>query len=95
MRAGRDDNTVTCIACGAERARDDAREYDKEGDRWDRDGKHFEYLCKSCFRELDKTDRDGLEEMLIGADAGSVKREEFLERYLSRIDSETDEQRHE
>ncbi len=40
--------TVTCLACGTERPRDEAREYDKHGDRWDRDGKTFEHLCKSC-----------------------------------------------
>nr|WP_241881412.1 hypothetical protein [Halorubrum sp. Ib24] len=42
---------VTCIACGATLDREDAREYYKHGDRWSREGKEFEYLCKPCDRE--------------------------------------------
>jgi len=55
------DRSVTCIACGDRVPRPDAREYDKHGDRWDRAGKSFEYVCKPCFRELNKGRRDGLE----------------------------------
>jgi len=75
--------TVSCIACGDDVSRQDAREYDKHGDRWDRDGKEFEYLCKPCFRSLSKHARDGLEAALEDAGAGEVDDEEFLARFLT------------
>jgi hypothetical protein len=62
--------------------RSDAREYDKYGDRWDREDKEFEYLCKPCFRDLTKHARDGLEDALDDAGAGHVSDEEFIERFL-------------
>jgi hypothetical protein len=80
---GADDDTVSCIACGEEVSRQNAREYDKHGDRWNRDGKEFEYLCKPCFRELTKHARDGLEAALDDAGAGRVSDEEFIERFLA------------
>ena len=76
-----DDEEVVCIACGATLRRDDAREYDKYGDRWDRDGKTFEYLCKPCFRECGRHARDGVEEALVAAGAGTVERSVMLERF--------------
>ena len=79
----RERRTVACIACGTSLTRDDAREYDKHGDRWDRDGKTFEYLCKPCFRELSNASRDGLEARLVEAGAGTADRETFLARYLA------------
>lgn len=72
---------VTCIACGETVARPDAREYDKEGDRYDRRDKEFEYLCKPCHREIDNQPRGNLETLLVESGAGDVPREEFLERY--------------
>lgn len=45
------EGAVTCIACGEAVDRDDAREYDKYGDRWNRDSKAFEHLWKLCHRE--------------------------------------------
>lgn len=78
---GDDGEEVTCIACGETVARGDAREYDKYGDRWSRDGKAFEYLCKPCYRDYCHQYRDGLEEMLIQADAGHTDRTTFLRRY--------------
>ncbi|WP_255150185.1 DUF7562 family protein [Halorarius halobius] len=77
---------VDCIACGATVARSRAREYDKHGDRWDRDGKRFEYLCKRCDDERCHRPRAGLEAMLVEAGAGEIDREEFLESfcYLAR-----------
>ncbi|MDT3437713.1 hypothetical protein [Haloarcula sp. 1CSR25-25] len=75
---------VTCIACGETLSREDAREYDKYGDRWDRDGKEFEYLCKPCHRECCTQNRDGLEETLMAADAGRTDRKTFLRRFCSR-----------
>jgi hypothetical protein len=73
---------VTCIACGSALERSAAREYDKHGDRWEREGKSFEYLCKPCFRGLSKAKRGDLESALVAAGAGECSREEFLNRYL-------------
>lgn len=80
-----DADRVSCIACDASVPREDAREYDKHGDRWDRDGKRFEYLCKPCFRDLSKHSRDGLEDALEDAGAGHVDDVEFLERFLDAV----------
>jgi hypothetical protein len=86
------ERTVTCIACGETLSRADAREYDKHGDRWSREQKRFEYLCKPCFRELSKGSREGLEECLAAAGAGETDRGAFLARYLdlARSDAGTD-----
>ncbi|MHC3378190.1 DUF7562 family protein [Haloarcula sp. H-GB5] len=80
------DEEVCCIACGDTVARSDAREYDKYGDRWDRDDKSFEYLCKPCYREYCHFDRTGLEDRLEAAGAGSVNRDVFLRRYHDLAD---------
>ncbi|MFB6094688.1 MAG: hypothetical protein ABEJ77_07075 [Halanaeroarchaeum sp.] len=82
---------VTCIACGETVAREAAREYDKHGDRWDREDKTFEYLCKPCFRGLSKQPRDGLETLLVSIGAGRVSDREFLGRFADRV---ADEERH-
>jgi len=81
---------VTCIACGATLCRADAREYDKYGDRWDRDGKEFEYLCKPCHRACCTQDRDGLEDTLVAAGAGRTDRRSFLRQYCERVEEGTD-----
>lgn len=78
--------TVTCIACGSTVSRSDAREYDKYGDRWDRDGKEFEHLCKGCYRELCHQPRAELEGLLIEINAGSHPQEEFLSWYCALVD---------
>lgn len=80
---GSENDRVSCIACDADVRRENAREYDKHGDRWDRDGKRFEYLCKPCFRDLTKHSRHGLEDALEDAGAGRVDDAEFIERFLS------------
>ena len=85
------DEQVTCIACGDEVARDDAREYDKHGDRWSRDGKQFEYLCKPCYGEYCHQNRDGLEETLVAAGAGRTDRETFLRRYCELVATDGDQ----
>ena len=72
---------VTCIACGQTVQRSDAREYDKYGDRWDRADKEFEYLCKTCFGDMCRLPRRGLETHLRDAGAGETDREEFLARF--------------
>lgn len=86
---------VVCPACGRRVARADAREYDKHGDRWDRDEKEFEYLCRPCHGSLSLQSRDGLEALLCQAGAGQVDRRTFLERYdaLSAERSESVERR--
>jgi hypothetical protein len=78
--------SVTCIACGKSLARSDAREYDKHGDRWDRRGKEFEFLCKPCDRDLCHQPRDDLEELLTAADAGDSDRDSFLARYADLVE---------
>jgi len=81
---------VTCIACGETLDREDAREYDKHGDRWNREGKEFEYLCKPCHRECCQQHRDGLEQTLVAADAGRADRETFLERFCELVAKDND-----
>lgn len=82
--------TVRCVACGRTVERDDAREYDKYGDRWDRDGKEFEHLCKPCDRELCRHSRDGLESLLVEAGAGDGNQAEFVARYLALVEERGD-----
>ncbi|WP_254832691.1 DUF7562 family protein [Haloglomus salinum] len=84
------DQQVTCIACGDTVDREDAREYDKHGDRWSREGKAFEYLCKPCHRECCHQNRDGLEETLVAAGAGRTDRKTFLERYCEFATEDTE-----
>lgn len=86
-RGGRDRASVVCIACGDSLAREDAREYDKEGDRWNRRDKEFEYVCKGCYRELSHHSRDELEELLVDveADAGGDGPEAFVRAYQEAV----------
>jgi hypothetical protein len=84
---------VSCIACGEEVARRDAREYDKYGDRFDRAEKRFEHLCKGCYREQSHQPRDGLERLLVASEAGEAGRREFLERYTALVTAEWDQTR--
>ena len=77
---------VTCLACGREVAKREAREYDKYGDRWERRRKRFEYLCRSCHAEITHQPRDGLEATLVEINAGSCDRETFLRRYREAVE---------
>ncbi|GGN96352.1 DUF7562 family protein [Haloarcula pellucida] len=79
----RDGGEVTCLSCGESVSRDDAREYDKHGDRWNREEKSFEFLCKPCYRECCHSPRRGLEERLIEAGAGTTDQTTFLRRYCA------------
>ena len=79
----REESTVTCIACGDSIPRSAAREYDKYGDRWDRDGKSFEFLCKPCDRARCHSPRDGLEDRLVEAADGAESQVAFVARYLT------------
>jgi hypothetical protein len=85
-RTNRDRKTVVCIACGESVLRADAREYDKEGDRWDRHGKDFEHLCKACYRDLCHQPRGELESLLLGIEQDGLSREEFLSRYFGAVE---------
>jgi hypothetical protein len=87
---GRED--VTCIACGAEVPRSKAREYDKQGERWERREKDFEFLCKPCYRECCHQPRGGLESDLVRAGAGAVDRETFLAQYHDVVSGESVEE---
>jgi hypothetical protein len=78
--------TVVCIACGESVPREDAREYDKTGDRWERHDKEFEHLCKDCFRDLSHQPRSGLEALLVDIEDDGLSEVEFLSRYLDRVD---------
>jgi hypothetical protein len=78
--------SVTCIACGCSIPRAEAREYDKYGDRWERDGKEFEYLCKQCDHELCHQPRDELEGLLVELDAGTHAQTEFLSWYSALVE---------
>ena len=82
------ESSVVCIACGKSVPRDEAREYDKHGDRWQREGKRFEYLCKPCDGEYDNHSRDGLEATLVAAGAGEVDRGTFLRAFRRRCERE-------
>lgn len=77
------DETVCCIACGADVSRTDAREYDKHGDRFEREGKQFEFLCKPCYREYSHQPRDDLESTLVEAGAGTTDDATFLKQYVA------------
>lgn len=77
---------VVCPACGHRVDRDDAREYDRHGDRWDREEKSFEYLCRPCHDALCHQQRDELEALLCEVGAGEVDREQFLRTYASAVE---------
>ncbi|WP_313691642.1 DUF7562 family protein [Halorarum halobium] len=87
-RPNRDEESVVCIACGDSLPRRRAREYDKEGDRWDRRGKEFEYLCKSCHRDLCHQPREDLEDVLLDVESereGSRDAEAFMRTYIRAV----------
>jgi len=73
-RKSRDRRTVICIACGDSVLREDAREYDKEGDRWNRRDKEFEYLCTDCDNEICHQPRDGLESLITSIESDGLSR---------------------
>jgi hypothetical protein len=87
------DTDVTCIACGDSVTRSEAREYDKEGDRWTRRDKEFEYLCKRCHGEYCHQPREGLEATLVEAGAGECDRETFLAQYHEVVGEEQERER--
>ncbi len=82
----RGNDRVDCVACGESVERSAAREYDKEGDRWSRQGKEFEHVCKACHRDLCHQPRDELESLLLDVEAdGPATQEEFLARYSELV----------
>ena len=84
------DDAVTCIGCGATVPRAEAREYDKQGNRWEREDKEFEYFCKPCDRQRDRQPRKGLESLLIDCGAGEIDRDTFLAEYTDRVREDSD-----
>ena len=82
----RGNDRVVCVACGLSVERSAAREYDKEGDRWSRRGKEFEYVCKVCHRDLCHQPRSDLEAVLEASGAGETDRDAFLERYATLVE---------
>lgn len=84
---------VTCIACGATIARSNAREYDKEGNRWDRSGKEFEYLCKPCHRDINHHPREELESLLLEIEQGSLSQTEFVRAYTRLVEQRDERSR--
>lgn len=92
MRRSRDapGRRVVCPACGQRVSRGEAREYDKFGDRWDRQSKTFEYFCRACHDELSLQGRTGLEAALSEAGAGEVDRSTFLERFAVLADEHSE-----
>lgn len=84
-RRRKSDNEVVCIACGEVIPRADAREYDKYGDRWDRAGKDFEYLCKPCHRDCCHQPRNGLEETLVRAGGEHADTQAFITEYYTLV----------
>ncbi|USZ67076.1 hypothetical protein NGM10_10070 [Halorussus salilacus] len=85
-RRSRGNDSVECIACGLSLSRSDAREYDKEGDRWERKGKEFEHLCKECHDDLCHQPRNELEGLLVDIEAGRLDEREFLDRYARAVE---------
>ncbi|QZY00319.1 DUF7562 family protein [Halobaculum rubrum] len=86
-RRDRDRSAVVCIACGESLPREEAREYDKHGDRWNRRDKEFEYLCKGCYRDLSHQPRDDLEALLVDVEAaaGGDTQETYVEAYQREV----------
>lgn len=76
---------VTCVACGGTVPREDAREYDKFGDRFDRAEKSFEHLCKPCHRDLSHQPRGELEALCVDAGEEAEDRDAFLSRYCRLV----------
>jgi len=92
-RSDGSEDSVVCIACGGSLPREEAREYDKEGNRWERRDKEFEYLCKACHGELSHQPRNGLEQTLETVVIPGQDHEEFVERYLCAVeDCEAEEE---
>ena len=81
-RTNRGQKTVVCIACGTSILRGEAREYDKEGDRWNRRDKEFAHLCKECYRGLCHQPRAELESLLVDIETDGLRRTEVLTRYV-------------
>ena len=90
------EETVVCIACGDRLPRSDAREYDKQGDRWSRHGKEFEYLCVDCHDDLCHQPRDELEQLAtdVGQSVENASSEAFARAFqreaADRADADQD-----
>lgn len=81
----RTETTVACLACGESVERSAAREYDKHGNRWNRDDKRFEYLCKPCDTDRCHSPRNSLESDLVAAGAGRQDDAAFFAAYFDVV----------
>jgi hypothetical protein len=80
-----DDGATYCIACGEVLPRSEACEYDKHGERLDREDTHSESLCKHCHQEYSQVPRGNLESLLVEAGAGTTDDATFLRRYIELV----------
>ena len=86
-RGGEQARTVVrCIACGATVARSSAREYDRYGDRWEREEKRFEHLCKPCHRRECHQPRDRVEAAVTAAGTRHETPEAFVAAYYQQLE---------
>ena len=85
MGRQRQEDSVDCIACGRHVAREGAREYDPYGDRWDREGKVFDFLCKPCHNEQCHLPRRGLENRLVAIENESSSAVGFISAYFESL----------
>lgn len=76
---------VICVACGEVHPRAEAREYDPLGDRWDREGKEFQYLCKPCHTAECHQPRQGLEEQLVALGDDHPDANSFIAAYYDSL----------
>lgn len=76
---------VRCIACGDTVRRSAAREYDRYGNRWDREDKRFEFLCTPCHRNECHLPRDGLEATLTEIETPQPSPAAFIGAYFDRV----------
>ncbi len=77
--------SVVCVACGATVDRGDAREYDPLGDRWNREDKQFEHLCKPCHDRECHQPRQGLEDRLVAIGADHADNQTFIAAYYHSL----------
>ena len=82
--------SVRCIACDVVSPREDMREYDRYGNRWDRAGKTFEYLCKPCHTVESHQPRRGLEDLL-GSIGQQPSTNAFIAAYYRRVAADREE----
>ena len=89
-RRERDKEIVTCIACGMTVPRSAAREYDRFGNRWDRDEKRFEHMCKPCHDVECHLPRGDLETFLVTVGSEHESPQTFVTAYYAALGDQAD-----